>query len=125
MALILSYGGSTSGGPGYVNFAGLDINIDGAISEHKTTGLTTHDNSGYTTVSRTIYTESSNAVVIPLATLQKMMDAKDVRLRVNTSRGSEEAQFSIERTAGGQSTAIMHLREFMSRVRSVSQQAAK
>lgn len=117
VALILSYGSSvSSGGATYVNFSGMDVNIDGAISEYKTGGLTSHDSSGYNPVSRTIYTESQNTVVIPLSTLQKMMTAKDVRLRIHTSRGYEDAQFSIERSSGGQSTAIFHLREFMSRV---------
>lgn len=121
VAMIVSYSSSVSaGGTAYLNFSGLDVNIDGKISEYKTSGLTSHDSSGYNTVSRTIYTESQNAVVIPLVTLQEMLLAKDCRLRIHTSKGYEDVQFSIERIPGGQSTAILHLREFMTRVQTVS-----
>ena len=121
VAMILAYSSNvSSGGTAYLNFSGLDVNIDGKISEYKTTSLTSHDSSSYNKVSRTIYTESQNTVVIPLATLQEMLLAKDCRLRIHTSKGYEDAQFSIERIPGGQSTAIIHLREFMNRVQTIS-----
>jgi hypothetical protein len=126
VAMVLSYSSNiSSGGAAYLGFSGLDINIDGDIKEYKAAGLTSHDSSGYNTVSRTIYTESQNSVVIPLATLQKMLLAKDCRLRIQTGKGYEDVQFSIERIPGGQSTAILHLREFVSRVQTVPIQGAK
>jgi hypothetical protein len=109
VAMILSYSSSVSSGRPYMNFSGLDVNIDGKISEYKTSGLTRHDSSSYNTVTKTIYTESENAVLIPLATLQEMMQAKDCRLRIHTSEGYADALFSIERSFDGRSTAILHL----------------
>jgi len=120
VAMILFYGSSTaSGSSAYVNFSGLDINVDGRISEHKSAGMTSHDSSGYNTVARTIYTESQNAVVIPFDMLEQMLAAKDTRLRIHTSKGYEDVQFSIERIPGGQSTAILHFKDFLSRVKAV------
>lgn len=119
VGLVLSYSGDVSGyRPSYIGFDGLDINIDGVISEHKTSGQTGHDNSGYNSVSRTIYTKSENVVVVPLETLEKMLQAKDCRLRVHTSKGSEDVHFSVERMPGGQGTAIVPMRDFLASVKS-------
>lgn len=119
VGLVLSYSGDVSGyRPGYIGFDGLDINIDGVISNHKASGQTAHDHSGYNSVSRTIYTKSENVVIVQLATLEKMLQAKDCRLRVHTSKGFEDVHFSVERMPGGQGTAIIPMRDFISRVKS-------
>lgn len=118
VALILSYSSdiASGGGRSYLNFEGLDINIDGKISNYNVGGPTSHESGTYNTVSRTIYTESRNSVVVPISVLQDMLSAKDCRLRIRSSRGYEDAQFSIERIPGGQGTAILPLREFASKV---------
>lgn len=117
VALILSYQSDVSvGSSAYVGFSGLSVNIDGKISSYRVNAPTSLDNSGYNTVSRTIYTESANAVVIPLVELKRMLAARDCRLRIETNKGYQDAQFSIERIPGGQATAIIPLREFMGRI---------
>lgn len=119
VALILAYSSNiASGRAPYINFEGLDINIDGRISEYDVGGLTTHDSSVYNTASRTVYTYSRHVVVIPRELLESMLTAKDCRLRIRTNGGYEDAQFSIERIPGGQATAIVPMRDFMSRIES-------
>lgn len=117
VALILSYQSDvTVGSSSYVGFTGLSVNIDGKISSYRVNAPTSLDNSGYNTVARTIYTESTNAVVIPLVELKQMLAARDCRLRIETNKGYQDAQFSIERIPGGQATAIIPLREFVGRI---------
>lgn len=120
VALILSHDSNTSGyGNAYVGLTGIDINVDGDISSHAAAGSTDLDSSGYNTVSKTIYTSSKNVVVIPYALLERMVAAQDTRIRIHTSKGYEDAQFSLERIPGGQGTAILSIKELMAKVAAV------
>ena len=105
----------SSGGQAYVNISMIEVNIGGEISKFDSRGPTMHDSSSYNTVSRTIYTESKGAVVVPWSYLQKMMAAPDCRIRIHTSAGYEDSIFSAERIPGGQGTAKLSLKEFISR----------
>ncbi|WP_295956030.1 hypothetical protein [Rhodoferax sp.] len=117
VAIILSHQSNVAAGSSaFVAFSSLSTNIDGSIATYRTGGPTSNDSSSYNTVSRTIYTASTNSVVIPLAELRKMLVARDCRIRIETSKGYEDVQFSIERIPGGQPTAIIPLREFLSKI---------
>jgi len=117
VALVMSYNADTSGyGATYMSISGIDINVDGEITSYSTRHSTKLDSGGYNTVTRTIYTESRNTVVIPYAMLEEMVFANDCRLRIHTSEGYEDARFSIERIPGGQGTAILSIQEFMARI---------
>lgn len=107
--LVLEYSGQMS----YLNFAGVDINIDGEISKHTTGGMTAHTDSGYNSASRTIYTESRNSVSVPRELVDRMVSAADCRLRIYTSDGYEDAIFSLDRSGGGQSAARVHMKKFL------------
>jgi hypothetical protein len=98
----------------YLNITGLDINIDGEISSWPV-GSTHYDNSGYNTVSKTIYTSSENQAVVPYSLLQRMVSAKDCRIRIHTTKGYEEAFFSTPSVAGSP-TAVVSIREMMAKV---------
>ena len=98
----------------YLTITGLDINIDGQISSWPV-GSTQYDHGGYNTVSKTIYTSSTNQAVVPYSLLQRMVAAKDCRIRIHTSRGDEEAFFSTPSVAGSP-TAIVSIREMMAKV---------
>ena len=67
-------------------------------------------------MSHTIYTSSKNAVVIPYSVLQRMVTAKNCRLRLHTSKGTETADFSTEHIPGGKATAKVSIKEFMAKV---------
>lgn len=113
VALVLSYQTDTNPikGKSYTNFEALHINIDGEIYSFKTIGATKLDSSAYNSVMNTIYTSSTNTVVIPYDVLKRMINAKDCRLRIQTLDDYEDAQFSIERIPGAAQTAIVALRE--------------
>lgn len=117
VALVLAYRGDVASGRSYVNFSGVDINIDGTISSYKSAGATVHENSGFNSVSSTIYTDSSNVVIVPMAVLEGMLSAKDCRLRFHTSKGAEDGVLTVARSSAGQGMAIISLREFLGRVK--------
>ena len=121
VALDLAYDSNTSGySEIYLGFTGVDINIGGKITSFKTNNLTILKSSGYNTVSNTIYTKSENSVIIPMSLLEEMVSADDCRIRIYTSQGYEDAVFSIERSSGGQGTAILSIREFIATVKAES-----
>lgn len=115
VAIILNFS-SSAGGNAYTSFSGIDINIDGAKYSFDTTTTTTLSGSDYNTVSNTIYTESENTVVIPLALLKQMTAATDCRLRIHSSDGYEDALFHLERMPGGQGLAKPRFVEFLNKV---------
>lgn len=116
-ALILSYGSNVNGSKAaYIGLSGIDVNIDGDIKSFSTGKPTDLDSSAYNSVSQTIYTESTNTVVVPYSLLERMVAAKDCRLRIHTSKGYEDAQFSMERIPGGSGTAILSFRKFIEKV---------
>jgi hypothetical protein len=120
VALVLAYNSSvSSGAPAYLGLSDLGINIDGTISSYSAGQPTDLSSSGYNTVSHTIYTSSKNAVVIPYSVLQRMVAAKDCRLRIHTSKGYQDINFSAEHIPGGKATAIVTIKEFMAKVDAV------
>lgn len=122
VALILNYEPyGPFGGPSFAIINGLDINLDGKISSHKTIGITDLQTGSYNSISRSVATSSTNHVALPLATLKQMVVAKDCRLRITTSNGTEDAQFSLERIPGSTELAIVPIREFLARVDQLQQ----
>lgn len=120
VALILAFNSNvSSAGPAYLGLSDLEVNIDGVISSYSAGQPTDLSSSGYNTVSHTIYTSSKNAVVIPYSVLQRMVAAKDCRLRIHTSKGYQDINFSTEHIPGGKATAIVTIKEFMVKVAAV------
>lgn len=117
VALEMSYSSNARTGSNmFTSLSGMDINVDGEVT-HWQPGTPTHlSNGGYNNVANTVFTASKNSVVIPYALLQRMVSAKDCRLRIHTGEGYEDAQFNIERIPGGQGTAILSIRKFMIKV---------
>lgn len=117
VALILAYNSNiSSANSAYLSLTGLDLNIDGEISSYAAGQTTDLGGSSYNTVSHTIYTFSSNAVVIPYSVLQRMVAARSCRIRIHTGKGYQDADFTTEHIPGGKATAIVSIREFMAKV---------
>jgi hypothetical protein len=117
VALVLSYASNAgAGSAAFLDLQGIDVNVDGTVTNWPATGPSQLSHSSYNTVSNTIYTNSENLVIIPYSLLQQMVNAKDCRLRIHTGDGAEESQFSIERIPGGQPTALLSIRELVARV---------
>ena len=109
-------------GPAFVNIQGLDVNVDGKIQSFDVSGITDH-NVGSVSAGVAANTSSQNTVIVPLALLQTMTTAPDVRLRVRTDKGVEDSIFSIEKGVGGGDTAIVSMRKFLASI--ATAQAAK
>lgn len=117
VALDMSYASNiNSSASAFTQISGIDINTDGEITTWRANTPTQLANSSYNTISHTIYTASSNSVVIPYSLLQRMVAAADCRLRIHTGDGYEDAQFNLERIPGGQATAIVAIKKFMVKV---------
>lgn len=115
--LILGTISDTNGfDPVYLGLRGIDINIDGEITSYSARNLTDLNSSAYNSVTQSITTESKNRVVIPFAVLEEMVYANDCRIRIYTSKGYEDARFSLEQTKTGASTAIVAIQQFMARI---------
>jgi|GEM_PF-1225938 len=120
VGLVMSFNSSTGGGGSvYTNLTGIDINLNGEQHSFTASGMTNHDDSGWNSVSKTIYTESQNTVVIPMALLKAMASSDDCRIRIHSTDGYEDALFSMERRPGGQGLAVLSIREFLDRVETV------
>lgn len=117
IALILEYNSSVSKSSAtYLGIKRIDINIDGNKSTYKATQQTSLDSDAYNTVSKTIYTTSTNYIVIPLLTLKAMANSTNCRLRIHTTKGYEDSVFSIERTSEGYGTTLVSIREFLAAI---------
>jgi len=125
-ALVISYApnGLTTH-KSFTNIQGIDLNIDGNISNHNVDGITNHQASDYNTVAKQIYTSSSNVVIIPLATLDQLVSAKDSRIRIRSMDGFIDAHFSIEQIPGASETAIVPIRDLLARVKAEKAARAK
>lgn len=80
--LILSYDSSSGSGKSYTTFQTLGVNIDGNIN-YFTPSWTDLSHSRYNTVSRSIATNSTATVNVPLSYIQKMVHGNDVRIIAN------------------------------------------
>ena len=83
-------------GNAYTNFKMISVNIEGEVTDFKTTGLTDHISSGYNSVSRDIYTESNGAITMTYSYFSKMLQSHDCKIRIHTSDGYEDAYFSYD-----------------------------
>lgn len=116
VAIILSFESSTRESDLYTSFRSLDVNINGRLSSYRAGSPTRLSSSGYNNVSNRIYTSSKNTVVVPMRVFREMLSASDCRIRINSSDGAAEANFSEERIPGGQATAKFFLKQFLAKI---------
>lgn len=112
--LIFAHPSSTSGGNAFTTFTLVEINVDGEIRSFEP-GRTKYDSGTYNTVSRNIYTDSSAAIVVPYDYLKRMISANRTLLRISTSDGYVETNFT-EPTRYGGATTITRMPAFIERV---------
>lgn len=122
IGLIIQYSGSAgaslqTGAPAYINISAIELNIDGNKSSFSAVGSTQFTNSGLVGPGREIYTASENTIVIPMATFEAMLAATDCRIRVHTSSGMVEANFSVARGASGGTSASGAMKPFLAKVK--------
>lgn len=99
IVLNLVYGSSTNAETIYTSLDGISIKIDGEVKRFDS-GVTHLDHDGWNTISKSVFTQSESAVVIPFDVFEKMIAAKNCDLRIHTGNGYEDADFTIERNSG-------------------------
>jgi len=99
VVLSMVYGSDTNGRAIYTSIDGVSIKINGEVERFDTYGTRlSHD--GWNTISKSIFTESESTIAIPFELFKKMIAAKNCDLRIHTSSGYENADFTIERNSG-------------------------
>ncbi|MGN6739135.1 hypothetical protein [Dyella sp.] len=113
VTLVLSYQSMVSSDdPTVPNFNALQISIDGQMSSFPASKPSDLSSGFDNSMSHTIHISSRGEVSIPYAVLQRMVAAKDCWLRV----GDQDARFSTDHLPDGKPTAIVSIREFMTKV---------
>lgn len=116
VGMILQYRSSSSSSVIYVSFHGLEVNVNGKEYKFDSGGNTNHSHGTYNTVTRTIYTESSSVIPIPLELLKEMLESERCTIRISSSEGYADALFSQERIPGGQGTAKYYIKSMLERI---------
>ena len=109
------------GSSGTVPFTGIlafYVNVDGKITQYSA-GQPLNAASG-TTGPHRLY--ASNEVVIPYSVLQQMVAASDCRIRIQTSGGYRNFDFTRDHMTGGKPAAIRSIRDMMARVDAIRSQ---
>lgn len=115
--IVLKHDGSTAYSTDvYKSYDSLGVNIDGDIRTFKVSGSTEHTSSNYNTVSRSIYTESTATVNMPLDYLRKMVTGNTVTVRFNSTHRYEDGIFSKETGTMDQQMAKARIIEFLKRI---------
>jgi len=114
--IILKHDGSTAHSDVYKSYESLGVNIDGDIRTFKVSGTTEHNSSNYNTVSRSIYTESTATVSMPLEYLRKMVTGNTVTVRFNSTHRYEDGIFSKETGTMDQQMAKARIIEFLKQI---------
>ncbi|MDH4981250.1 hypothetical protein [Hyphomicrobium sp. D-2] len=118
--LVMMVNSSTQSSLVYAGLEGLQINLNGQIHSFKAGAGTSMSSSPYNTVTRQIYTQSKNAVAVPLSLVREMVSSEHCKIRFITSAGYQEADFSIERSEAGGAGARHYMREFLQKIDAVS-----
>lgn len=118
--LVMRMDSSTQSSRAYAGLEGLQINLNGQVHSFKSGGGTSMSGSPYNTVTKQIYTQSENAVAVPLSLVRDMVAAEQCKIRFLTSAGFQEADFAIERSEAGGAGARYYMREFLQKIDAVS-----
>lgn len=115
LTMALTGSGSTVPFTGILAFF---VNVDGKVQQYSAGQPlgTTPDASG----PHRLY--ASNEIVIPYSVLQQMVAASDCRIRIQTSGGYRNFDFTRDHMAGGKPAAIRSIRDMMARVDAVRNQ---
>jgi len=115
VALVIGWAPGIDGTSMFPDTRAFFINIDGKISQYSAGQPAGRVASGGETAgSDRLY--GINEVVIPYSVLQQMVAARDCRIRLQTSRGYKDFDFTRAHASGGKPTAIIAITELMAKV---------
>jgi hypothetical protein len=122
VALVVGWAPGTAGTLVFSDTRAFFINIDGKISRYSAGQPTSRAGSeGGPASSDRLY--GINEVVIPYSVLEQMTAAKDCRIRVQTSNGFLDFDFTRAYASGGKPTAINAINQLMAKVAALRNKA--
>jgi hypothetical protein len=122
VALVVGWAPGTAGTLVFSDTRAFFINIDGKISQYSAGQPTSRAGSGGGPASSDrLY--GINEVVIPYSVLEQMTAAKDCRIRVQTSNGFLDFDFTRAYASGGKPTAINAINQLMAKVAALRNKA--
>jgi len=78
----------------YTRFERVMFNVDGDLFAFDA-GENMYTDNGYSAFAQSVYTQTKSSVRIPYSTLDKILSAEDVNIRVITSQGYEDIVFNV------------------------------
>ncbi|MCX7513434.1 hypothetical protein [Frateuria sp. STR12] len=115
VALVMSWNAGAAGNLVFLDTRAFFVNIDGNISQYSAGQPASHAGSvAGTAGSNRLY--GTNEVVIPYSVLERMVAARSCRIRVQTSNGYKDFDFTRAHALGGKPTAIVAISELMAKV---------
>ena len=105
-------------GQRYVGIRGIDVNINGKITSFKCGEVSNLDFRQSSLTNRYV-SQSENSVLVSVAYLEKMINAQKCYLRIKTSRGAIDRDFTKEKN-GPAPLAKFDLRKFLARVKTAT-----
>lgn len=122
VALVVGWAPGTAGTLVFSDTRAFFINIDGDISQYSAGEPTSRAASGGGSAgSNRLY--GMNEVVIPYSVLERMTAARDCRIRVQTSNGFVDFDFTRAHALGGKPTAINAINQLMAKVAAMRNKA--
>jgi len=115
VALVVGWSPGVAGTLVFSDTRAFFINIDGKISQYSAGQPTSRAGSGAGAPSSDrLY--GMNEIVIPYSVLEQMVAAKACRIRVQTSNGYKDFDFTRAHASGGKPTAIVAINELIAKV---------
>jgi hypothetical protein len=115
VALVVGWAPGSAGTLVFPDTRAFFINIDGRISQYSAGQPASHAGSGAGAPGADrLY--GINEVVIPYSVLKQMVAARSCRIRVQTSSGFKDFDFTRAHASGGKPTAIVAINELVAKV---------
>lgn len=115
LQLIFKFDGSLRDSTTYLTYTDLIVKIDGETRSFRFS-TTNHNSTDYNEVSRDIYTESTARVTVPMSFAKAMLEADDVRMRLEYYSTYEDVVFHREVAGTGHILAKAKIKELLTRI---------
>ena len=115
VALVMGWDPGITGTSVFSDTRAFFINIDGRVSQYSAGQPGSPSAAGGSAAgSNRLY--GINEIVIPYTVLEQMTAARDCRIRIQTSNGYRDFDFTRQHASGGKPTAIVAINELMAKV---------
>lgn len=117
--LLFEYNSTSSSGDSYRDFKEIEVGTGDTVDRFVFTERTSRDAGRFNSATANRKTSTWAPIVVPLDVIRGMVSSEKATLTIRTRQGVEMADLGAERTAAGQATAPLRLKEFLSVVDAV------